>query len=67
MKLALTSPTSGGPSIGIIRLRTTGHECFCFVFWKCPWFVPLLSLPAATLKLCIFLCYIDREWKRLGT
>jgi hypothetical protein len=28
-KLALTSPTSGGRSIGIVRLRTTGHGvCF---------------------------------------
>jgi hypothetical protein len=24
-KLALTSPTSGGPSVGIVRLRTKSH------------------------------------------
>jgi hypothetical protein len=31
-KLALTSPTSGGRSVGIVRLRTTGNGvCFCFL------------------------------------
>jgi hypothetical protein len=30
-KLALTSPTSGGRSVGIVRLRTKGHEFF-FIF-----------------------------------
>jgi hypothetical protein len=27
-KLALTSPTSGGRSVGIVRLRTEGHGAF---------------------------------------
>jgi hypothetical protein len=27
-KLALTSPTSGGGSVGIVRLRTKGHGVF---------------------------------------
>jgi hypothetical protein len=27
-KLALTSPTSGSRSVGIVRLRTKGHEVF---------------------------------------
>jgi hypothetical protein len=30
-KLALTSPTSGGRSIGIVRLRTEGHGAFYFI------------------------------------
>jgi hypothetical protein len=30
-KLALTSPTSGGRSVGIVRLRTKGHG----VKWQC--------------------------------
>jgi hypothetical protein len=29
-KLALTSPTSGGHSVGIIRLRTNSHEVFIY-------------------------------------
>jgi hypothetical protein len=29
-KLALTSPTSGGLSVGIVRLRTKGHGVFSF-------------------------------------
>jgi hypothetical protein len=28
LKLALTSPTSGGRSVGTVRLRTTGHAVF---------------------------------------
>jgi hypothetical protein len=31
-KLALTSPTSGGRSVGEVRMRTTGHGVFVFVF-----------------------------------
>jgi hypothetical protein len=33
-KLALTSPSSGGRSAGIVRSRTQASEfvCFCFVF-----------------------------------
>jgi hypothetical protein len=30
-KLALTSPTSGGRSVGIVRLRTTATEFFSLV------------------------------------
>jgi hypothetical protein len=30
-KLALTSPTSGGPSVGIVRLQTKATGVFCFV------------------------------------
>jgi hypothetical protein len=33
-KLALTSPTSGGRSVGIVRLRTEGHGVFKFSFFK---------------------------------
>ena len=33
-KLALTSPTSGGPSVGIVRLRTKATEVFFSM--KCP-------------------------------
>jgi hypothetical protein len=29
-KLALTSPTSGGRSVGIVRLRTKGHGVWFF-------------------------------------
>jgi hypothetical protein len=29
-KLALTSPTSGGRSVGIVRLRTKGHGVFFY-------------------------------------
>jgi hypothetical protein len=29
-KLALTSPTSGGLSVGIVRLRTKGHGVYFF-------------------------------------
>jgi hypothetical protein len=29
-KLALTTPTSGGRSVGIVRLRTKGHGVFSF-------------------------------------
>jgi hypothetical protein len=31
-KLALTSPTSGGRSVGIVRLRTKPLSLFCFCF-----------------------------------
>jgi hypothetical protein len=34
-KLVPTSPTSGGRSVGVIRLRTTGHG-ICF-FFHCVW------------------------------
>jgi hypothetical protein len=33
MELALTSPTSGGRSVGIVRLRTTGHGVFVLSFF----------------------------------
>jgi hypothetical protein len=34
-KLALASPTSGGRSVGIVRLRTTDHRvCLLFVLSK---------------------------------
>jgi hypothetical protein len=33
-KLALTSPTSGGCSVGIVRLRTTGHGVFYFFIYS---------------------------------
>jgi hypothetical protein len=33
-KLALTSPTSGGRSVDIVRLRTKGHGVF---FWRWTW------------------------------
>jgi hypothetical protein len=32
-KLALTSPTSGGRSAGIVRLRTKGHKVLVFFFF----------------------------------
>jgi hypothetical protein len=31
-KLALTSPTSGGRSVGIVRLRTKGHGVYLFIY-----------------------------------
>jgi hypothetical protein len=33
--LALTSLTSGGRSVGIVRLRTKGHgvQCFYILYW----------------------------------
>jgi hypothetical protein len=31
-KLALTSPTSGGRSVGIVRSRTEATEFFCFKY-----------------------------------
>jgi hypothetical protein len=44
-KLALTSPTSGGRSVGIVYLRTTGHGVvyrpsirFILEFFKFLWF-----------------------------
>jgi hypothetical protein len=40
-KLALTSPTSGGHSVGIVRLRTAATEFITSLvqdgFWKCSW------------------------------
>jgi hypothetical protein len=33
LKLALTLPTSGSRSVGIVRLRTKTTECFCFVLF----------------------------------
>jgi hypothetical protein len=33
-KLALTSPTSGGRSVSIVRLRTKGHGVFRLVFFS---------------------------------
>jgi hypothetical protein len=30
--LALTSPTSGGRSVGVVRLRTKGHGVFSFSY-----------------------------------
>ena len=32
-KLALTSPTGGGRSVGIARVRTKATEFFCFVLY----------------------------------
>jgi hypothetical protein len=32
-KMALTSPTSGGSSVGIFRSRTHATELFCFCLW----------------------------------
>jgi hypothetical protein len=32
-KLALTSPTSGGRSVGIVRSRTHATKFFFFVYW----------------------------------
>jgi hypothetical protein len=32
-KLAITSPTSGGSSVGIVRLRTQTMEFVCFVLF----------------------------------
>jgi hypothetical protein len=34
-KLALTSPTSSGHSVGIVRLRTKATEFVCFLFCVC--------------------------------
>jgi hypothetical protein len=34
-KLALTSPTSGGLSVGIVRVRTKSHGVFFFVYRHC--------------------------------
>jgi hypothetical protein len=31
-KLALTSPTSGGRSVGIVRLRTKAKQCVCLLY-----------------------------------
>jgi hypothetical protein len=46
-KLALTSPTSGGRSVGIVRLRTRTTQ-FSFSFWCDEWL----------LFISIFLCLI---------
>ena len=36
-KLALTSPTSGGRSVGIVRSRTKAKEFLFTCIWKCLW------------------------------
>jgi hypothetical protein len=44
-KLALTSPTSGGRSVGIVRLRTKGHGVFILFYnLSCPQSIIVLSL-----------------------
>jgi hypothetical protein len=42
-RLALTSPTSGGRSVGIVRLRTTATE-FSFFYYRVPGICPLSSI-----------------------
>jgi hypothetical protein len=45
LKLALTSPTSGGRSVGIVRLRTQAMEFFfSMLFFKRPSFTPISPL-----------------------
>jgi len=41
-KLALTSPTGGGRSVGIVRSRTKATECFLLVFVQEKCFFELL-------------------------
>jgi hypothetical protein len=35
LKLALTSPTSGGGSVGIVRWRTEAQEFVCYYYYYC--------------------------------
>jgi hypothetical protein len=46
LKLALTSPTSGGRSVGIVRLRTKATEFFVvFVYIRRgPWLITMRTL-----------------------
>jgi hypothetical protein len=49
--LALTSPTNGDRSVGIVRLRTQAMEFFFF----------LLDFPMNFLELALLLCEFDRR------
>jgi hypothetical protein len=46
-KLAPTSPTSGGRSVGTVRSRTQATEFVCFILWVCKgwtWFIQPFAL-----------------------
>jgi hypothetical protein len=49
-KLALTSPTSGGRSVGKVHLLTKGYVLFLFV---CPFYL-ILGLPRSRLHFCLY-------------
>jgi hypothetical protein len=53
-KLALTSPTSGGRSVGIVRFRTTGHGVYLIKTEVTRWKVVIsrvLNFPAYLRKM----------------
>jgi hypothetical protein len=53
-KLALTSPTSGGRSVGRVLLLTKATEFFCFVAWRCRSGVETYSA-----TFLIYICFSD--------
>jgi hypothetical protein len=57
-KLALTSPTSGGRSVGIVRLRTKSHGVMSLMLLLC------FSIAASVKKLVIYNrdIYVVEEW-----
>jgi hypothetical protein len=65
------SPTSGGRSVGIVRLLTKGHGvCFCFIdAWlkdDSLWNLKILqqwlwSVLPTGLQLCVFLCSVGED------
>jgi hypothetical protein len=53
-KLALTSPTSDGPSVGILRLRTKASEFLYFTFSPFLFFtLNCISFPTQVLLICL--------------
>jgi hypothetical protein len=56
LKLEITSPTSGGSSVGIIRLRTKTTEFFFFVVMR------RLFRLLATIEIIDVLC-LESDWK----
>jgi hypothetical protein len=66
-KLALTSPTSGGRPVGIVRTRTTGHGVFVCLFFLSllllygfVQFIVRLSLYSSTLRAGSLVCRAER-------
>jgi hypothetical protein len=43
LRLVLTSPTSGGRSVGIVRLRTQATEFFCFFLSRVTQMTPCMT------------------------
>ena len=68
-KLALTSPTGGGRSVGIVHVRTKATEFFCYSTVSTPLLLLLLEelynitlrkRQHGTLRICIIYLFIKR-------